>query len=156
MKSIICSGTVISDTLDILRTGGRRGEERVALWLAKAGARTPTEVVEVYEPDQIAEIDFFKLPPESMRALMSHLSSPRRRIAAQIHTHPGRAYHSDADAAWAVVRHVGALSLVLPAFARTTTLQNFLEQVKIYEMGSAGEWNLKPGVGPDAVMEITR
>lgn len=156
MKSIICSSAVISDTLEILRTGGRRGEERVALWLAKAGARMPTEVVDLYEPDQIAEVDFFNLPPESMRALMSHLSSTRRRIVAQIHTHPGHAYHSEADAAWAIVRHVGALSLVLPTFARTTTLQNFLEQVKIYQMSSAGEWNLKPGVGPDAVMEIAR
>jgi proteasome lid subunit RPN8/RPN11 len=156
MKSIICSSAVISYTIEILRTGGRRGEERVALWLAKAGARTPTEVVEVYEPDQIAKVDFFNLPPKSMRALMSHLSSNRRRIVAQIHTHPGHAYHSDADAAWAIVRHVGALSLVLPTFARTTTLQNFLEQVKIYEMSSAGEWSLKPGDGPDALMEITR
>jgi proteasome lid subunit RPN8/RPN11 len=156
MKSIICSGTVIADTLEILRTGGRRKEERVALWLAKAGARTPAEVVEVYEPDQIAEVDFFNLPRESMRVLMSHLSSTRRRIVAQIHTHPGRAYHSDADAAWAIVRHVGALSLVLPTFARTTTLLNFLQQVKIYELSPAGEWNLKPGVGPDAAMEIAQ
>jgi len=156
MKCIICSGAVISDTLDILRTGGRRGEERVALWLAKAGARTPAEVVEVYEPEQIAEVDFFNLPHESMRALLSHLSSTRRRIVAQIHTHPGRAFHSGADAAWAIVRHVGALSLVLPTFARTTTLPKFLQQVKIYELSPAGEWDLKPGVGPDAVMEITR
>ncbi len=156
MKGIICSGAVISDTLEILRAGGRRGEERVVLWLAKAGARTPTEVVEVYEPDQIAEVDSFTLPPESMRALMAHLGSTRRRIVAQIHTHPGRAYHSEADAAWAIVRHVGALSLVLPTFARVTTLRNFLEQVKVYEMSSAEKWDLKPGVGPDAVMEIAR
>ena len=156
MKSIICRGAIISETLEILRTGGRRGEERVALWLAKAGTRMPAEVVEVYEPDQIAEVDFFNLPPESMRALMSYLSSTRRRIVAQIHTHPGRAYHSDADAAWAIVRHVGALSLVLPRFACNTTLQNFLKRVRIFELSPAGEWNLKPGVGPDAVMEISQ
>jgi len=154
MKRIICSSAVISDTLEILRVGGHRREERVALWLSKAGAGTPAEVVEVYEPDQVTDIDFFKLPPESMRALMSHLVSTRRRIVAQIHTHPGQAFHSEADAAWAIVQHIGALSLVLPTFAFNTTPHNFLEQVKIYEFSPSSEWDLKPGVGPDAAMEI--
>lgn len=156
MKRIICSSAIITDTLAILRTGGHRREERVALWLASAGSKVPADVVEVYEPDQIAEIDFFKLPAESMRALMSHLAATRRRIVAQIHTHPGRAFHSEADAAWAIVRHTGALSLVLPTFARSTTLQNFLMQVRIYEFSPTGEWDLKPGVGPDAAMEVVQ
>lgn len=155
MTRIICTAAVISDTLDILRAGGRRGEERVALWLARTATRTPIEVVEVYEPDQITEADSFTLPTQSMRALMSHLGATRRRIIAQIHTHPGRAYHSEADAAWAIVRHVGALSLVLPSFARTASLQNFSELVKIYEMTPAGAWEQKPSAGPDAAMAIT-
>lgn len=156
MTSMVCSSAIIAETLEILREGGRRQEERVALWLARASAKYPADVVEVYEPDQVAEVDYFNLPTESMRALMSHLTATRRRIVAQIHTHPGRAYHSEADATWAIVRHVGALSLVLPTFAASTTLRNFLQQAKIYELSSAGEWELKPGVGKYAVMEIVR
>lgn len=154
VKRIVCRASVIGDTLDVLRAGGRRSEERVVLWLARSGAREPTEVVEVYEPDQVAEIDFFKLPPESMRALMSHLAKTRRRIVAQIHTHPGMAFHSEADDAWAIVQHVGALSLVLPRFALDTHPQNFLERAKVYEFSSTGEWELRPGFGSDAAMEI--
>lgn len=154
MTRITCRAAVVTDTIEILRQGGRRGEERVALWLSGAAARTPAPVVEVHEPDQIAAIDYFNLPSESMRSLMGHLTATRRRIVAQIHTHPGRAFHSEADAEWAIIRHVGALSLVLPRFAADTTLGSFLERVKIYELSPAGEWELKPGSGPNAVMEI--
>lgn len=154
MKRVICSLRLITETLEILRSGGARGEERVALWLSGASPKAPATVLEAYEPDQVAEVDYFRLPPNSMRALMAHLAATRRRIVAQIHTHPGRAYHSDVDAEWAIVRHVGALSLVLPTFASTTTSANFLKQVKIYEYSAEGEWVLKPRDGPHAAMEI--
>jgi hypothetical protein len=155
MMRIICPTSIIQETLELLRRGGARGEERVALWLSGAAPRTPARVLEIYEPDQIAEVDYFRLPPASMRALMAHLTATRRRIIAQIHTHPGRAYHSTVDAEWAIVRHVGALSLVLPKFAASTTPANFLRQVKIYEYSAEGAWVLKPGSGPKAVMEIS-
>lgn len=155
MKRIVCSLSIVRETIEILRTGGARSEERVALWLSGASSRAPATVLEVYEPDQIAEVDYFRLLPHSMRALMTHLASTRRRIVAQIHTHPGQAYHSDVDAEWAIVRHVGALSLVLPKFAANTTPANFLQQVKIYEYSVEGEWVLKPGAGPNAAMEIS-
>jgi hypothetical protein len=81
---------------------------------------------------------------------MDHLRSTRRRIVAQIHTHPGRAFHSEVDAEWAIVRHVGALSLVLPRFAVSTTPENFLDEVMTYEYSPAGDWDHCPNVGPGA------
>jgi hypothetical protein len=155
MMRIVCAGWVVANTIDLLRRGGRQGEERVALWLSGAAARIPAPVVEVYEPNQIAEVDYFRLPPDSMRSLMRHLTETRRRIIAQIHTHPGRAYHSDVDAEWAIVRHVGALSLVLPRFAKTTTTANFLEQVMTYEYSVEGRWVLQANLGPKAVIGVT-
>ena len=155
MKRIICPLPIVAQTLDILHRGGARREERVALWLSGASPRTPALVVEAHEPDQIADVDYFRLPPQSMRTLMAHLAATRRRIVAQIHTHPGRAYHSEVDAEWAIVRHVGAISLVLPKFAASTTPANFLRQAKVYEFSAEGDWVLKPGSGPKAVMEIS-
>jgi hypothetical protein len=38
-------------------------------------------------------------------------------LAAQIHAHPGRAYHSGADDVLALIRLPGALSIVVPDFA---------------------------------------
>lgn len=155
MSAVICTRKVLQKTIAVLRRGGERGEERVALWLSASAARTPAAIVEVYEPDQIADVDYFRLPPISMRSLMDHLKATRRRIAAQIHTHPGRAFHSEVDAEWAIVRHVGALSLVLPRFAATTTTENFLEEVMAYEFSREGDWNLRPNLGRDARVTVT-
>ncbi|HQS17733.1 hypothetical protein [Reyranella sp.] len=155
MSAIICTREVLQTTIAVLRRGGERGEERVALWLSTAAPRTPAAVIEVYEPDQVAEVDYFRLPPLSMRSLMDHLRPTRRRIVAQIHTHPGQAFHSEVDAEWAIVKHVGALSLVLPRFAATTTPENFLEEVMTYEYSSDGDWQHCPSVGPAARVIVT-
>ena len=155
MSGVSCPRDTLAATLAILRRGGERGEERVALWLSSAAPRAPAPVVEVYEPDQTARADRFHLPPASMRALLDHLRASRLRIVAQIHTHPSRAYHSDIDAEWAIIRHTGALSLVLPRFAATTTPNNFLSQVATYERSAVGEWERRRNKGASARIEVT-
>lgn len=148
------SAAHIRATLDILRTGGLRGHERVVLWLGPARGG-PNRICEVFEPEQETAKDYFRLPPRSMSALMTRLRTGRLKVVAQIHTHPGRAYHSDVDAEWAIVRQVGALSLVLPRFASATTLENFQEQVMTYECAPDGTWVLVANTGPQARLEIT-
>lgn len=155
MSGVSCSRETLASTLSILRRGGERGEERVALWLSSAAPRAPAPVVEVYEPVQTAKADRFHLPPSSMCALLDHLRSSRSRIVAQIHTHPGRAFHSDVDAEWAIIRHTGALSLVLPRFAATTTPDNFLSQVATYERAASGDWERRRNRGASARIEVT-
>lgn len=156
MSTIVCPHHILATTLAILRRGGERQQERVALWLSSAAPHSPAPIVEVYEPDQVADIDYFRLPPTAMRTLMDHLKSSRRRIVAQIHTHPGRAFHSDVDAEWAIIRHVGALSLVLPRFAVTTTTENFLEQVMTYTYTPRGDWQHCENTGPGRRIEVLR
>ncbi len=140
MTELLCSREMVARTIDILRLAGERRRERVVLWLGSSRQAQPAGVMEVYEPDQITKVDRFHLPPASMAALMAHLKATRRRILAQIHTHPGRAYHSDIDAEWAIIRHVGALSLVLPEFAANTTPDNFVQRAAIYAYSAEGEW----------------
>lgn len=154
MSAIVCTREILRTTISILQRGGERGEERIALWLSAAPPRTPATIVEVYEPDQVAAVDYFRLPHASMRSLMDHLRTTRRRIVAQIHTHPGQAFHSEADAEWAIIRHLGALSLVLPRFARTTTPETFLEEVMTYEYSRGGLWVHCPNTGPGAQLLV--
>ena len=61
-------------------------------------------------------------------------------IAAQVHTHPFEAFHSEADDRWAIVRHVGAVSLVVPYFATTTTPDNFLDQIALFSLDANNQW----------------
>lgn len=57
-------------------------------------------------------------------------------IAVRLHTHPGRAYHSDTDDANLVIAHPGAISIVVPRFAADDLR---LERCAAYEWGARGE-----------------
>lgn len=144
MARLILPQPILVDTLARLRAGGDLGQERMVAWLGRDAASGGFKVRDAYEPDQLCRRDQFYIPPSSMSALMHTLGRTRSRILAQIHTHPGRAFHSEADAAWAIIRHQGALSLVLPRFAATTTLASFLDEVMTYECTREGEWVLVP------------
>lgn len=155
MKTLLCTESLLSDTIIRLKAGGTLGHERVVLWLVNAMSTKPAEVREIYEPQQNTAKDFFHIPPESMRALMHHLRDSRLKIAAQIHTHPREAFHSEADDRWAIIRHRGALSLVLPYFATMTTPSNFLEHVMVYELSAENRWEQVPSLGTSQRIGVT-
>jgi proteasome lid subunit RPN8/RPN11 len=133
------SEEVIAETIDILRRGGAAGCEAVVLWLGR-GERGAERIEDAFRPDQHAEKDFFHIPPAAVRDLMTHLRRTGMHVAAQVHSHPGRAFHSEADDKWAIVRHRNALSLVVPRFAAGTTVRNFMDQIAVYRLDHDDRW----------------
>lgn len=53
---------------------------------------------------------------ETLFNLNRSLAETGLRLIAQIHSHPGEAYHSDTDDRYAIVTADGGLSLVVPDF----------------------------------------
>lgn len=131
--------SVVGQTLAALRRAGHYGLECVALWLGR-GRGDRISVAELYLPEQEADSDFFRIPPHSISALLAHLGSSHAFVAAQVHSHPGEAFHSLADDRWALVRHEGALSLVVPHFASDTTVANFTSNVAMFELAAGNLW----------------
>jgi hypothetical protein len=84
--------------------------------------------------------DLAGIPPASMRTLLETLSEQELMIAAQVHSHPFEAFHSKADDAWAIVRHVDALSLVLPRLALRSSNATFLADAKLFRLTAANRW----------------
>jgi proteasome lid subunit RPN8/RPN11 len=136
-----CPQHIIAATLEVIYAGGRRNCEALVLWLAR---RTPsgTEVVEAYEPPYRAAVDQFHIRPEDMRTIMARLRQERVHICAQVHSHPGPAFHSRADDTWAIVRHQNALSLVVPHFGAETSVANFLDQTAVFVLTADDRWAL--------------
>ena len=129
----------VTESLAVLQESGRQGCEGIVLWLGRRyGA--DVEVVEVYRPIHQAREDMFLIPSEGMRALHAKQREGRLFVAAQLHSHPGQAFHSAADDRWAIVRHAGALSLVLPTFALNTSPQSFFKDLKVYRMTIENRW----------------
>jgi hypothetical protein len=112
----------------------------VLLWLGRREEGVQ-KIVDVYRPDQIGTVDYFEIPRNGMAALMARLRVDGLYVVSQVHTHPEKAFHSYADDRWAIVRHVGALSIVLPYFASLTTAENFLQQVAVYQLDESNNWN---------------
>jgi proteasome lid subunit RPN8/RPN11 len=140
MSTLRCATPLVDDTLKELRAAGRRGKERVVLWLSPRPLVAGPAVAEVYVPEQEAEVDYFRIPPSGMKALMTLLRERKLALAAQVHSHPKKAFHSHADDEWAIVRHEGALSIVVPHFAADTDVENFLSSAAIFRLTSADKW----------------
>lgn len=136
---IVIPRSVVAASLTHLKSDGAHSREGVVLWLGRReGAGVAIE--RVLRPDQEARSDVFRIPAPSMAKIMSQLRTEGLMIGAQVHTHPQDAFHSAADDAWAIVRHVGALSLVLPRFALRTTLESFFDDAATYVMVPDGSW----------------
>src|SRR5690349_17803539 len=121
---IVYSEDVLVETLRHLQEGGRQGHECVVLWLGRRSEKAVL-IEEAYRPLHEAEADLFWISTDGMDALKAILRKRRLMVAAQVHSHPERAFHSMADDRWAIVRHQGALSLVLPHFGLRTTRSSF-------------------------------
>lgn len=147
MSKIKVGQDIVAATIKRLQAGGRMGHERAVLWLGHGADR----IDEVYEPRQRTRADQFYFDRQSMNLLLAHLREKRLRVLAQVHSHPGRAFHSAADDEWAIVRHAGALSLVLPRFAREATVDNFLSLAATYVLSIGNDWEEAPGT---TLMEV--
>ena len=151
---VTISSSLVDKTLAQLQSVGRRRSEHVLLWLGKR-ENGNISINKLWIPEQLAGRDFFEIPPRSMQALFDELRRERLMVAAQVHTHPREAFHSWADDTWAIVRHAGALSLVLPYFALKTAPQNFVHDAAVFVLSQNNEWLEVPATDRNHFYQIT-
>ncbi len=149
MSLVKISAALLKQTVDVLLAAS--SVERVVLWLGRRQAGDLV-VMEVFVPIQETEADFFRIPPDGMADLLARLRDQRLMVVAQVHSHPFEAFHSPADDRWAVVSHVGALSLVVPDFCQNTTAISFVDDAKVYRLVDVGRFAFAPAAD---VYEVT-
>lgn len=152
MSNLVVPSALIASTLAALQEAGRAEHERVVLWLGRRGLDQTITVTESFVPAQMAEADYFHIPRSSIVAVFDRLRNGSM-IAAQVHSHPGPAFHSTADDRWAIIRHLNALSLVLPNFALNTTVESFLADAAVFRLSDDNEWvELPVDVVPEQIV----
>jgi hypothetical protein len=151
---VTISSKLVNKTLAQLQCAGRRRSEHVLLWLGKR-EDGHIAINRLWIPEQRAGLDFFEIPPCSMQVLFSELRRARLMVAAQVHTHPREAFHSWADDTWAIVRHAGALSLVLPFFALKTASDGFAHDAAVFVLSQENEWLEVPAADRHRFYQIT-
>ncbi len=77
----------------------------------------PSIVDGVVHPHHMASPGRYDVDSAAIAELWQDLLRSARSVRVQVHTHPGAAYHSPLDDAWALVHTPGFLSLVIPNFA---------------------------------------
>ncbi len=132
------SSAQIAETINLLRDAGR--QECILLWLGRR-EQGLQRIIDVHKPLQEADRDYFEIPRQGMAVLMERLRTQGLYVISQVHTHPELAFHSRADGKWAIVRHAGALSIVLPFFAESATIENFLQEAAVFQLDSHNRWN---------------
>ena len=107
---------VLDETFVELRRCGLGKRECQVLWTSPwddVGV-----ITRVVHPRHHARGDGFELDGPWLTEFWKELTATRSGIRVQIHTHPGRAFHSATDDGWPIIHTAGFLSLVIPRFAR--------------------------------------
>ena len=140
MSPIIVSSAIVQRTLTPLQAAGALQKECVVLWLGRREGNS-IRIMEAIVPVHKAASDQFVIPRTSILSLVETVGSRGMQIVAQVHSHPREAFHSQVDDDWAIVRHVGALSLVLPWFARKTTPETFFKHAVVFSLSPQNTWD---------------
>jgi len=108
-------GAVLAETEKHLRAAGLGGKECTVYW-GGVGEGNLARIKNVYHPFQSATIVSVDVHPDAVHEMYESLLLRNEILLAQIHTHPGRAFHSGTDDAFPATFLVGFLSIVVPNF----------------------------------------
>lgn len=153
VERVIVPRSVVEEVLNHLRLVGKSGLEGVALWAGKADGRY-FEVVKAIIPRQTA----LKLPTglvyfvedDELHRINVTLFKEGLTLIAQLHSHPGDAFHSETDDAYPMMTEVGGISIVVPHFAREDLGQMAWA---VYRLKKTG-WNALDRDASDDLIEI--
>jgi len=112
------SQDVWAETVAALRYYGDFRSEGLVYWGGVVGATGETIVTSLLKLNHEPQGGCVRPTAEEMRALLRTLRKRDEKLVAQIHSHPGEAFHSLGDSQHATSYHQGFISIVLPNFGR--------------------------------------
>jgi len=131
--------SLLDDTFRQLRDCGRGQAECQVLWVSPWAA--PESINTVVHSKHLARISGFELDSPWINSFWTEISKNQLGVRCQVHSHPGRAYHSLTDDEWPVIHTAGFLSLVVPNFG---TGRVCFEGAYLAELLSDGSWQEVP------------
>ena len=144
----VIPGGMVEASADALRSLSDGVRESVVLWIG-IGGPDKAFVQRLLVPHQLASPKHFEVPREERVRIIRELGVSGEKVLAQLHTHPGRAFHSRADDRLALPRHTGAISIVVPDFA--ADWDGDLNQTSVNSHLGKGVWS---ELSPEAVSKL--
>ena len=137
-----------------MREVGRAGHEVLGLWVGhQEGERFTVAQTVIPAQRHIRTGDgvCVVVGPEELHRLNVWLFRQKLTLLAQIHSHPGRAYHSGTDDDNAVATATGCLSLVVPDFAARPFA---VDTTAVYRLDPRGRWREVPSSRARSLIRI--
>lgn len=113
---------VIAGTVRVLREAGEQGFEAFVLWGGVLDEdpqvlHLTTAIRPWQQPEKTEDGLLVTVPSKALFSVNKLLYERGETLSAQVHSHPGQAYHSSTDNTYPLVTLAGALSVVVPDFA---------------------------------------
>jgi hypothetical protein len=139
IKNIFLPKSILDETEKHLKEHGNYGNEGMVLW---SGVRTKNHqafVKSYIHPFQHCTAVSYEVPLSEAQRLNILLEQKKEVIIAQIHSHPGIAYHSGIDDQFPVTFKIGFFSVVVPRFCENGL--NNLISCSVWEYIGHGKWS---------------
>jgi proteasome lid subunit RPN8/RPN11 len=112
---LLVTADALNDLMAALMPSQRLRHEGIAYLLGRTDGAV-TLAVAVFAPEAQTTAGSFHVPTGAMASCVRAATRFELQVVAQVHTHPGQAYHSDGDVEGAKIRYPGYASLVLPEY----------------------------------------
>lgn len=112
--------SVLAETIGWLQAAGREGNEGFVLWSGIRDGATlhiRRALWPQQAPQRTTEGLLVYVPGPALQEVNKFCFEHAEIVAAQVHTHPTDAYHSETDDHYPLVTLIGSLSVVIPDFA---------------------------------------
>lgn len=106
--------SVLAESFAAFRRCGCGERECQVLWVGPWN--DPFAISKVVHPLHRSHRGGFEVEGAWLNRFWNELAETASGVRAQVHTHPGEAFHSSTDDAWPIVHTPGFLSLVIPDF----------------------------------------
>lgn len=122
--------SVWKETLVAIQRYAAYDSEGLVFWGGGVGTTGEGYITTVYIPNHPPQGYRARPDQTTMRQLVRLLHAADQKLLAQVHSHPGEAYHSFGDDENAASYHPGYLSIVIPDFGSHVTI---LSQCAVHE-----------------------
>ncbi|MGE8131430.1 Mov34/MPN/PAD-1 family protein [Methylobacterium sp. NPDC080182] len=155
VRAVALPRTCVDIAQEHMRRVGRAGHEGLALWVGRQfGERFQVEQTWIPVQRHVRTDDgvCVCIEADELHSINVRLHREKLTLLGQIHSHPGRAYHSDTDDAFAIATAVGSLSLVVPDYAARPFA---LAEAAAYRLDARARWARVPGNALTQLITIT-
>lgn len=154
VTTFVLPESLIEATLDVLVEAGEDGYEGFVVWggHVEGDSLTYTSMI-VPEQKRLRTASglLVTVGSQALFTVNKTMYEHGETLAAQVHSHPTNAFHSDTDDCYPLITMTGALSIVVPDFA--VTRQAGMSRWAWYRLTGPGEWN---SLGADDKIQIDR